>query len=86
MKPPPVLLDTDMISAMMRADPAVVERAKGYLEVHRVLAFSLITRYEILRGLKAKGSSSRIGAFDEFCAISDVLPLTESIVERAADI
>jgi len=86
MKNEPTLLDTDTLSAMMRTHPAVMERAKSYLEVHGVLTFSLITRYEILRGLKAKEASSRIEAFDRLCAVSDVLPLTESIVDRAADI
>ena len=86
MKHSPALLDTDTISAMMRSHPAVLEKAHGYLEAHGVLSFSLITRYEILRGLKAKGSSSQIDAFEGFCVVSDVLPLTDSIVERAAGI
>ena len=81
-----VLLDTDILSALMRGTPSVVARARTYLAKQERLRFSVITRYEILRGLKAKDASTRIEAFNRFCEASDVLPLTDEIVDLAADV
>ena len=52
--PPKTILDTDILSTLMRRTPAVLSRARHYSVYHPKLTFSLITRYEILRGLKAK--------------------------------
>lgn len=83
---PKTLLDTDVLSALMRRTPTVFNRARGYLADHPVLTISLITRYEILRGLKARNATARLAAFDAFCAGNEVLPITEQIVVRASDI
>ncbi len=53
---------------------------------HRYLAFSIITRYEILRGLKARDASRQQEAFRDFCAANAVLPLTDAVVVKAAAI
>lgn len=83
----PAMLDTDILSEVMRGrNPVVQERALTYLAKYQRLSFSLITRYEILRGLKAKHAPRPILACDELCHASDVLPLTEPIVVRAAEI
>lgn len=79
------LLDTDILSALMRGIPSVVAKARAYLAEQERLRFSVITRYEILRGLKAKDASTQIDAFARFCETSDVLPLTDEIVDVAAD-
>jgi tRNA(fMet)-specific endonuclease VapC len=52
------LLDTDILSALMRGVPAVVGKAGAHLAEQGRFRFSVITRYEILRGLKAKGASA----------------------------
>jgi tRNA(fMet)-specific endonuclease VapC len=54
----PVLLDTDILSAVMRQQPAALAHARAYLAVHHHLTFSIITRYEILRGLHAKKATA----------------------------
>lgn len=79
-----VLLDTDILSAVMRQQPAALARARAYLAVHRRFAFSVITRYEILRGLHAKCASAQLAAFDRLSRESIVLPITDAIVVRAA--
>ena len=80
------LLDTDILSAVMRKNPLATERARSYLEVHRQFTFSIITRYEVLRGLLTKGAAKQLAAFDKLCATSRVLPLTDSIIVQAATI
>jgi len=83
---PQALLDTDALSAIMRKHPLAMARAQTYLSIYRCFTFSIITRYEILRGLKAKSAIAQLAAFDRLCATSQVLPLTEEIVVRAAEI
>jgi tRNA(fMet)-specific endonuclease VapC len=83
---PKTILDTDILSALMRRNPLALERSREYLSEYPQLSFSIVTRYEILRGLKAKGSVQRWKEFDQFCATCDVLPLSEAIVVCAADI
>jgi tRNA(fMet)-specific endonuclease VapC len=80
------LLDTDILSAVMRQHPAAVARARAYLAVHHRLTFSIITRYEILRGLQAKKATAQLAAFDRLSSVSTILPLTDAIVIRAATI
>ena len=79
-----VLLDTDILSALMRQHSGAWARARAYLAVHHRLTFSIITRYEILRGLHAKNATAQLAAFDQLCRVSTILPLTDAIVVRAA--
>ena len=62
------LLDTDTLSAMMKTDPRVVPAASEYVEQHGGFTFSVITRYEILRGLFWKNAHTQAEAFDRFCS------------------
>lgn len=83
---PQVVLDTDILSAIIRRNPAVIPRARAYLEEHGQFHLSIITRYEILRGLKAKGATQQAAAFDDFCLRNIILPLTAEAVTKAAEI
>jgi tRNA(fMet)-specific endonuclease VapC len=81
---PPALVDTDVLSAVMRKHPLATKRARSYLQVHGKFTFSVITRYEVLRGLHVKDASKQLVAFDQLCAASVVLPLTDGIIVQAA--
>jgi len=83
----PVLLDTDTLSEVMKGrDAHIREKARQYLATCGHFTFSIITRYEILRGLKAKAATRQVAAFEARCQQSSVLPLTDEIIVRAADI
>ena len=86
MAPQPVVLDTDIISAVMREDPAVLSKALAYLVEHGRFTFSTITRYEILRGLEAKQARRQIADFEALCNQSTILSLTKDAVAKAAEI
>jgi tRNA(fMet)-specific endonuclease VapC len=45
----------------------------------------LVTRFEVLRGLKAKRATAQLAAFDSFCRNNEVLPITDAVIVRAAD-
>lgn len=81
------LLDTDTLSEVMKGrDAHVRENAWQYLATFGHFTFSIITRYEILRGLKARRATRQIARFEQRCQHSVVLPLTDAIIVRAADL
>jgi tRNA(fMet)-specific endonuclease VapC len=81
-----MLVDTDVLSAIMRRSQAATAKAAAYLSVHSLFSFSIITRYEILQGLKAKNAIKQIAAFELLCVSSNVIALTDAIVDKAAEI
>jgi len=83
---PKTLLDTDILSALFRHQATVINRATQYLSLYPQYTFSLITRYEILRGLKAKNAERQLVAFEVFCQDSEIVPITEAIISHASDI
>jgi tRNA(fMet)-specific endonuclease VapC len=81
-----VLLDTDTLSEIMRGrDSNIVQKAREYLRTHGQFRISIITRYEILRGLKAKQASHQITLFEERCRKSILYPLIDDIIVKASD-
>jgi len=83
---PKTLLDTDVLSGLMRKTPTALNRARAYLADYRELTISLVTRFEVLRGLKAKHATTQLAAFDLFCRNNEVLPITDVVIVRAAEI
>jgi tRNA(fMet)-specific endonuclease VapC len=81
------LLDTDTLSEIMRGrDSNIGQKAREYLRTHGQFRISIITRYEILRGLKAKQASRQITLFEERCRKSILYPLIDDIIVKASDI
>jgi tRNA(fMet)-specific endonuclease VapC len=63
-----------------------VQKAREYLKTHGQFRISIITRYEILRGLKAKQAFRQITLFEERCRESFVYSLIDDIIVKASDI
>lgn len=82
----PALIDTDILSAILRSNPTILPSVRSYLDIHGQLSFSAITRYEILRGLKAKNADRQQNSFESFCAANSVLYLTNEVIVKASDI
>jgi tRNA(fMet)-specific endonuclease VapC len=81
------LWDSDVMSEFLKGrDPVVVQKAAAYLQHYNQATLSEITRYEILRGLKAKNATAQVTAFDSWCQQFQVLPLTDDIIILAADL
>lgn len=81
------LWDTDILSAYLkRIHPHVRQHANAYLAQHGRTAISLITRYEVLRGLRVKQAAVQLIDFELFCRQHDVLPISTPIVDLAADV
>jgi len=85
--PPLALLDTDTLSEIMKGKNSSVEQhATEYLRTHGQFRFSVITRYEILRGLKSKQAARQITVFENKCNKSYIYPVTDDIVVQASSI
>lgn len=83
----PALIDTDLLSEVLKQRNATVRKhAKQYLRSHRQFALSAVTRFEIIRGYKDVGATTQLVRFHTFCSHSLVLPLTDPIFDRAADL
>jgi tRNA(fMet)-specific endonuclease VapC len=83
----PALLDTDTLSEIMQGvDPQVQDNARRSLTVFRHFTFSIMTRYEMVRGWKARRATRQIARFEQRCQRSQVLPLTDDIIVQAAEL
>jgi tRNA(fMet)-specific endonuclease VapC len=81
------LLDTDILSEVLkRKDRRVLATARQYLAQHQRLAFSAITVYEIIRGLKANRAARQLAGFLKTVGTSDVFPVSLPILMRAAEL
>lgn len=82
-----MLLDTDTLSEVMKGRDGVVRtNALTYLAEHGRFTFSIITRYEILRGLTYRAAERQLAAFEARCRDSIVLPLSDDVVRLAAQL
>lgn len=48
--------------------------------------FSAITWYEIVRGLRASGATTKLQRFETFVSRSTVLPVSDRVLDIAADL
>lgn len=83
---PQSLLDTDILSELFKKNPRVRDKAVEYLARHKRLTISHITKYEVLKGLKAKKADKQVKLFYRFCSANIVLPITDDVIIKAADI
>lgn len=70
----------------MKGNSAAMDSVSQYVKRHKHISLSIITYYELLRGLKAIGSDKKIAAFQAFMAQCEIIPLTQPIIETAAEI
>ena len=81
------ILDTDTLTEVFkRRNPTVLGHAKDYLTLHGEFAISAMTRFEILRGLRHKRASAKLAEFESLCRQMLVLPIADSVIDRAADL
>jgi len=80
-----VLLDTDMLSEVLKGVDAVVSaNARHYLRMQPRFRFSLVTKFQVLRGLKWKAASVQQVQFEQICRDSIILQIDDAVIERAA--
>jgi predicted nucleic acid-binding protein len=81
------LLDTDALSEVLKGkDPRVLANAQTYLAQHARFAFSAVTAYEIIRGLKARRAVRQLTSFLRTLGTSTVYAVDMTVLLRAADL
>lgn len=81
-----VLLGTDTLSYFLKGVPEVVAKAEAYSADFDEIGISIISFYEIIRGLKAKDAQKQLEVFLEFAKENHVYPLTENSVQLSAQL
>ena len=71
---------------MRGRDANIEQKAGDYLKAQGQFRISIITWYEILRGLKAKQAYRQIALFEERCRKTVVYPLIDDIIVKASDV
>jgi tRNA(fMet)-specific endonuclease VapC len=82
----PAIIDTNIISAFMRGNHQVILKIEEYLEEYDTLTISVITYYEIMRGIKSLASESKVEAFHEFMSACNIEEIDLITAEKAAEI
>jgi len=81
------LLDTDILTEFFKDRNAVVrQHADAYLQAHGQFAISAFTQFEIVRGLRFKKASTKLKNFVALCQSVLILPVTNEVLDRAADL
>lgn len=81
------LLDTDILTEIFKGrNSTVAANAAAYLTQHGQFAISVMTRFEVVRGLRHKRATKLLSAFELMCARMSVLPITDDVLDRAADL
>jgi predicted nucleic acid-binding protein len=83
----PCVLDTDILTEVFKGRNATVAAHAGaYLKDHGQFAVSAMTRFEVLRGLRHKQATKLLVDFEVLCSRLLVLPITDDVLDRAADL
>ncbi len=80
------LIDTDILSYILKRKPNVYEHAFNYFQKHKKFTISCITYYESFRGYKAVNALKRLEVFHELMNFTSILYLDQIILEKASDI
>ncbi|MBI3460444.1 PIN domain-containing protein, partial [Candidatus Acetothermia bacterium] len=82
----PALLDTNILTAFLKGQTHVVAQMERYLDEAGRPNISIITYYELLRGLKELGSARRLAGFQDLINRLHVRLLTPRVMEVASDL
>ena len=81
------ILDTDILSEVLKGrNRSVRSRAQQYLAEHGRLAFSSLTVYEIIRGLRATNADRQLERFVSLIRTSSVFEIDMTVLLRAAEL
>jgi len=80
------LIDTDILSYILKRIEPAYEQSRLYLNKRKNFSVSCLTYYECYRGYKAVGATARMETFRELLKLTDVLYLDQFILEKAGEI
>ncbi len=80
------LLDSDTFSYLLRQREPVALRARDYILRHGSLTISVITYYEVLRGLLYADAQRQLALFEALVRNNPILPLDLAASRKAAQL
>ena len=78
------MLDTDILSAFLRGNMAVINSVDEHLKEYGFVSLSVITYYEIMNGLLYKDAKKQLTRFEEFVSLNKVIPLSVRMAKTAS--
>lgn len=78
------LLDTNIVTAILRKDPHVTERLRTELAANAKILISAVVYYEIKRGLLKRDALRQLAAFEEMARNLEWVDVNRSHWEAAA--
>ncbi len=79
-------LDTNIISYLLKNDKRIVKRLKKEIVEKNEIAISLITYYEVLRGLYYINGEKKLNKFKDLIGLFTLLELNEETFEKGAKV
>ena len=80
------LLDTDILTEIFKGRNSTVRgHAATYLKTYGQFTISAFTQFEVVRGLRFKGATTKLQAFETLCQSMAILPVANEVLNRAAD-
>ena len=70
----------------MRFHTEGLERARIYQQQHSQFSMSVVTHFEVLRGLRAARAARQEAVFAAFANNTTIYPLTDAVFARAIDV
>jgi len=80
------LLDMSILIAFLRGEKAVISKIEEYLEEFDKLSVSIITYYELIRGLKYLGNKEKLEAFEKLMDECEIIPIDRKIIQKVSEI
>jgi tRNA(fMet)-specific endonuclease VapC len=80
------LLDTSIVIGFLKGEQNVVTNVEDYVEEYNRISLSILTYYEILRGLKYLGNEQKIRSFEALMDNSEIITLDRAIMKRASEL
>ncbi len=83
----PYLLDTNVLTQLLRRTAHVVDRYRGALERGEAIYLSAVVYYEVKRGLLHLGATSQLRQLDEgFRSVLRWLTVSDAVWDKAAQL
>jgi predicted nucleic acid-binding protein len=80
------LLDTDILSYILKQQEPVCQVSRAYLKRHHRFTISCLTYYECTRGYKAVGATKRLQVFQELLNFTEIVYLNQTILDKSGEI
>lgn len=81
------LWDSDVVSLFIRGrDAIVLQKARAYLNRYPHTSISLLTRYEVRGGWKARRYNRLLTLLESFCNQNTILDIDQPVIDLASDL